>query len=168
MELLDFDILSVAHSEFGSNRKNRGNRFLTVIQYCIDMLQALDSMQKAMSNDGKAIMVIGRESNVRKTAFYNGKIVIDLCRESDIFDVEHIAERHFRNKFGKTIYEDILVLSPGAATPDIINIARVVAKDHLQNAVNRVPDESKNDLSNAMDSLDNVQPSPLFEYRSQK
>jgi hypothetical protein len=52
MELLDFDILSVAHSEFGSNRKNRGNRFLTVTQYCLDMAQALSSLRKSISEHG--------------------------------------------------------------------------------------------------------------------
>jgi DNA modification methylase len=36
-EAFDYNILKVAHSEFGSNRKNRGNRLLTVIQYCLDM-----------------------------------------------------------------------------------------------------------------------------------
>ena len=32
IETFGFEILKVAHSEFGSNRKNRGNRFKTVIQ----------------------------------------------------------------------------------------------------------------------------------------
>jgi len=79
MELLDFDILKVAHSEFGSNRKHRGNRFLTVIQYCIDMGQALQSMRNAMKESSELIMIVGRESNVRKTPFYNGDIIQDLA-----------------------------------------------------------------------------------------
>lgn len=37
VEALGYDVLKIAKNEFGSNRKNRGNRLLTVIQYCIDM-----------------------------------------------------------------------------------------------------------------------------------
>ena len=36
VEALDCNILAIARSEIGSNRQNRGNRFLTVIQYCLD------------------------------------------------------------------------------------------------------------------------------------
>lgn len=42
LELLGFDLLHVAASELGSNRKNRGNRFRTVIQYALDMEAALE------------------------------------------------------------------------------------------------------------------------------
>ena len=48
IETFHFDILKVAHSEFGSNRKNRGNRFKTVIQYCIDMELAIRSFWNAL------------------------------------------------------------------------------------------------------------------------
>lgn len=41
VELLEWDILKIARSEIGSNRKNRTNRFLTVIQYCLDITDAL-------------------------------------------------------------------------------------------------------------------------------
>ena len=101
MELLDFDILSVAHSEFGSNRKNRGNRFLTVIQYCLDMAQAFSSIQQSLSEKGMVIMIVGRESNVRKTAFFNGKIIIDICKETGLFLVDHRSERFLEINLGK-------------------------------------------------------------------
>ena len=35
VEALGYDVLAIAKNELGSNRKNRGNRLLTVIQYCI-------------------------------------------------------------------------------------------------------------------------------------
>jgi hypothetical protein len=35
-EMLGWDILDIARSEIGSNRANRGNRFLTVIQYWLE------------------------------------------------------------------------------------------------------------------------------------
>ncbi|RKZ35840.1 MAG: hypothetical protein DRQ49_18785 [Gammaproteobacteria bacterium] len=168
MELLDFNILSVAHSEFGSNRKNRGNRFLTVIQYCIDMAQALSSMRKSISDKGKVILIIGRESNVKKTPFYNGMIVKDICHETKLFSIADISERFFKNKFGKTIHEDILTFEPKNIVDDIIEYARIVAIFHLKDALNRVHPESRFDLEKALNSVENVLPSPKYKYRGKK
>jgi len=166
MELLDFDILSVAHSEFGSNRKHRGNRFLTVIQYCLDMAESLSAIQQTLSNAGKVIMIVGRESNVRKTAFYNGELIIDICQSTGLFEVEHKDERVYKNKFGKMIYEDILVLRPINSLLNTDVTAKKVALAHLELAIQRAPIESRDDLSKAISSIDNITPSPIFKYRS--
>lgn len=168
MELLDFNILSVAHSEFGSNRKNRGNRFLTVIQYCIDMAQALSSMRKSISDSGKVILIIGRESNVKKTPFYNGMIIKDICQESNLFSLSDISERFFKNKFGKTIYEDILTLEPKDTVHNTDEYARTVASSHLKDALSRVHPESQLDLEKALNSISKVLPSPEYNYKGQK
>lgn len=164
MELLNFDILSVAHSEFGSNRKNRGNRFLTVIQYCIDMAQALSSMRKSISDNGKVILIIGRESNVKKTPFYNGMIIKDICHETNLFSITNMSERFFRNKFGTTIYEDILTLEPRDINNNTDKNARTVAISHLQDAIKRVHPESQLDLEKALESVDSISPSPEYNY----
>jgi hypothetical protein len=66
---MGWDLLRVAPSEIGSNRKNRGNRFRTVVQYCLDMEQALISFWHSLKSDGLMILVVGRESNVRKLLF---------------------------------------------------------------------------------------------------
>lgn len=168
MELLDFDILDVARSEFGSNRKNRGNRFFTVIQYCIDMAQALSSIQRASSNDGTIIMVVGRESNVRKTAFYNGDIVCDLALHSKLFSLKHRAERVFQNKFGTDIIEDVLVFSPFSSVSKLDDIAREVSAMHLQKAMLSVPNEARDDLRAAINSIDKIEASPIFHYKNNK
>jgi hypothetical protein len=168
MELLDFDILSVAHSEFGSNRKNRGNRFLTVIQYCIDMAQALSSMRKSISDNGKVILIIGRESNVKKTPFYNGMIIKDICTETKLFSITDMSERFFRNKFGTTIYEDILTLEPRDINNNTDKQARTVAISHLQDAIKRVHPESQLDLEKALVSVDKISPSPEYIYKGKK
>ena len=168
MELLDFDILSVAHSEFGSNRKNRGNRFLTVTQYCIDMAQALYSMRKSLSENGKAILIVGRESNVKKTPFYNGMIIKDICQRTDLFSITDTSERFFRNKFGTTIYEDILTLKPKEISNNTDNSARAVAFFHLQNAVDRVHPESRLDLEKALSMVDSISPSPEYHYKGKQ
>lgn len=168
MELLDFNILSVAHSEFGSNRKNRGNRFLTVIQYCIDMAQALSSMRKSISDSGKVILIIGRESNIKKTPFYNGVIIRDICQESNLFLLSDISERFFKNKFGKTIYEDILTLEPKDIVNNTDEYARTVALSHLKDALSRVDPESQLDLEKALNSISKVLPSPEYNYKGKK
>ena len=79
VEALGWDLLTVARSEIGSNRKNRGNRFLTVIQYCLDMAAVLDELRRVCKPDALVIVVVGRESNVRKTRFFNGEIVARLA-----------------------------------------------------------------------------------------
>jgi len=168
MELLEFDILDVARSEFGSNRKNRGNRFLTVIQYCLDMGEAISSMQRASCEDGTLIMVVGRESNVRKTAFYNGDIVSDLALKSGLFTQSHRTERVFQNKFGSNIIEDILVFKPLSSVANTNDIAREIAIKHLKKAALSVADEAKEDLLSAIDSIDKVEPSPIFHYKNKK
>lgn len=164
MELLDFDILSVAHSEFGSNRKNRGNRFMTVTQYCLDMAQALSSIRKSISEHGKVIMIIGRQSNVKKTPFYNGKIIKDICNQTNLFVVADESERFFKNKFGTTIYEDILTLEPNNFNDNTDKSARGVAIFHLKAALEIAP--SVPDLEKAIELVDNVSSSPI--YRGKK
>lgn len=168
MELLDFDILSVAHSEFGSNRKNRGNRFLTVIQYCLDMAQALSSIRKSISDDGKVIMIIGRESNVKKTPFYNGMIIKNICNRTKLFSISDMSERFFKNKFGTLIYEDILTLKPESKSENTDKAARAVASAHLIEAKKNAPSESMPDLEKALKLIDTVSSSPKYIYGGKK
>ncbi|GGA44862.1 hypothetical protein [Okeania sp. KiyG1] len=40
-EFLGWNLLKIAKSEIGSNRANRGNRFYTVVQYCLDIADTL-------------------------------------------------------------------------------------------------------------------------------
>ena len=54
LELLGFDLLHVAASEIGSNRKNRGNRFRTVIQYALDMEASLESFALSLKGRGQS------------------------------------------------------------------------------------------------------------------
>ena len=165
MELFDFDMLEIARSEFGSNRKNRGNRYLTVIQYCIDMAQALNSIKKTLNPNAELIMIVGRESNVKKTPFYNGNIIEDIATKTGLFVLKHRTERCFLNKFGKKIFEDVLLLHPNIGCQNIENISRNIASDHLKNAFIIAPSESKNDLIQAIEAIDTVDHSPIFQYR---
>jgi len=162
IESFGFEILKVAHSEFGSNRKNRGNRFKTVIQYCLDMEEAIQSFWKSLKFQGKMILVVGRESNVRKTPFYNGKIVIELIENLKGFEILQIEERTFSNKFGKVIKEDIIIACKNRKEITFSTNAKNIAKTHLQKALIGSEGEIQQDIRNALIDIEKVIPSPLF------
>lgn len=130
LELIGFDMLKVAHSEMGSNRKHRGNRFLTVIQYSLDIELAIKSFARALVPNGLLIMVLGRESKVRGAAFGNSEIVASLIERSGAFAKPKSHERVFTNRYGQSIYEDILV-AQRIGSPDESEQARSVAKTSL-------------------------------------
>ena len=69
VEIFNFDILKIADSELGSNRKNRGNRFKTVVQYSLDMEEALRSFWSALKPNATLVLILGRQSKVRNTVF---------------------------------------------------------------------------------------------------
>jgi DNA modification methylase len=161
LETLGWNILKVAQSEFGSNRKNRGNRFRTVIQYCLDMEQTLKSFWECLDKDGLIILVIGRESNVRKIPFYNGEIVKELANETGCFKDISNFERKFINRFGINLKEDIVTLRKDSAPPSFSK-AKEIALKHLESALGLASQEVKEDLLDAISGIDTVHPSPLF------
>src|ERR1700678_977835 len=101
VEALGWDVLAAAKSEIGSNRKHRSNRLLTVVQYCLDMAMVLDEMRRVVRPNGRMIVVVGRESNVRKTAFFNAQILAELAVECLNLKVLLQQERKFTNRFGQ-------------------------------------------------------------------
>jgi len=108
VELLGWDPLGVSRSEIGSNRANRGNRFLTVVQYCIDITNALQEIARVLRPEGRAVFIVGYESNVLGVPFQNARIVEDVAEQSGLFDITLRQKRQFTNRFGKSIREDIL------------------------------------------------------------
>jgi SAM-dependent methyltransferase len=161
VELLGWDLLEVARSEIGSNRKHRGNRFLTVTQYCLDMAAVFEELRRVCKPAARIILVVGRESNVRKTRFLNGEIVAELAVRSAGFCLASRQERVFQNRFGERIYEDILHFTPLPAshspTPP-----PAIARELLTAALEWAPGESIEDLRDALACVDQVAPSPLY------
>ncbi len=163
MELMGWDLLDIAKSEIGSNRKNRQNRFLTVVQYTLDMLDALKEMHRLLRPDGRAIIVIGRESNIRGLSFKNGMLVAAIALGGAGFHLETRQERKFKNKFGEIIYEDILHLVPvseGMAAGD--DFARSVATWSLLKAAETTEKEVHHEVLDAIERASTVQKSPIF------
>jgi len=160
MEAIGWNLLRIARSEIGSNRKNRGNRFLTVIQYCLDMAAALSEMKRAIKPCGRVILVVGRESMVRKTRFFNAEIVAQLATRSAGLTLQERQERVFRNKFGTLIYEDILHLVPRPSATCVT--AKTIAHIVLEEALSGVTPDAVADLRDALRRIGEVRPSPLY------
>lgn len=161
LERLGWNLLKVAVSEFGSNRKNRGNRFKTVTQYCLDMSKALVSFWHALKPNGLLVLIIGRESNIRRVPFYNSFIVKDLLRFSEGFGSVTNYERTFINRYGIKIKEDIIVSKKSPSTPTHSR-AKDVAKKHLTAAIHRSPIDVHSEIKEAIESIQSTEESPLF------
>ncbi len=168
IELMGWDVLKVAHSEIGANRKHRSNRFLTIIQYAIDMLQALTEMRRVIKENGAVVIVVGRESKVRGLSFRNGQLLAMLATGGAGFTLFNWQERCFTNRFGVSIYEDLLTFkADGAALNLVEDYGRRVGVWMLTDALFIAPQEVKNDLETAIREAMNVKASPLFAPQMQ-
>lgn len=167
-EALGWDLLEVAKTEIGSNRKHRGNRFLTVTQYCLDLTLALHSLWKTTSHNAKLIFILGRESRVRGVPFFNGEIAARLANDAVGYQLLLRQERVFTNRFGQRICEDILHLAKGEKRiPDSLERAKSVADLILRQALIHAPDEAiRRDITDAIEKVPFVSQSPRFVAQS--
>ena len=148
VEALGYDVLKIARNEFGSNRKNRGNRLLTVIQYCIDMALSMSEASRVCTDEARMIYVVGRESTVLGYSFCNSQLIYEIGTEIFHFPFIIRQERVFKNRYGQMIYEDILNFSNSKemvtlSHEEIVNKARVIAVRMLSEKAQFSPD-SKN------------------------
>ena len=164
IELFGLDVLDFARSEIGSNRKNRGNRFKTVVQYALDMERCLYTFSRVLKDHGTAVVIVGRESRVRGVPFKNGAIIADLVDAGKLLRVESLRERKYINRFGAKIFEDILILrKEPEATPR--TTGRMVAERTLKRAASCAEGSVRVDIGNALAELDAIPESPLMSYK---
>jgi len=166
VELLGWDILRVARSEIGSNRANRGNRFLTVIQYCVDMAQAVQELSRVIKENGRAVFIVGHESRVLGAPFYNADILERIARESGLFDVVLRQKRVFLNRFGQEIREDVLNLERRRSTSNQmtpLTLGRTVAREALKAALPVVAQGNNELLEEAIERVNEIEGTPLFD-----
>lgn len=164
-EVLGWDLLRVAKSEIGSNRANRSNRFHTVIQYCIDMAKALQDLARVLKPKARAVFIVGHESKVLGTSFYNADIIEQIAVKSGMFSVILRQKRTFTNRFGESIREDVLNLVREANMPDETlpcRVGRTVARTSLDDAIKRVPESNRRFLLDAIDRLPSISGTPIF------
>lgn len=164
VESLGLNVLKVARSEIGANRKFRQNRFLTVIQYCIDMVQVFTEIKRIAVPDAKILFIVGRESNVRGTSFKNAELIKSIAAIAG-FDLVGEQHRVFTNKFGEDIYEEILRLriNENIVEKDVIASARKVAVEALEQSTAYADIAVKNDIFLAIAKANTIEPSPILE-----
>ena len=171
MEAMNWNLLKISRSEFGSNRKHRANRFLTVIQFCLDIVQTLSELARVCRSDARLIFIVGRESMVKGTRFFNGELVAEICHRSSWFNLILKQQRTFRNSFGQSIIEDVLHFSPSIRTISeemALEIAREVAHEALEASFHTAPEKSKMDMMLALRNINSVHPSPFFDLEDMK
>ncbi|KQT71998.1 DNA methyltransferase [Microbacterium sp. Leaf436] len=109
VEALGWGVLSSARAEFGSNRKHRQNRFLTVIQYAQDIAEAARESARLLKPGATAVWVVGRESRVRGVAMPNPLIVFEVATRGSGLKLVSKHERSFTSRYGQRVFEDIMV-----------------------------------------------------------
>jgi len=166
VECFQYNICEIASSEIGSNRKHRSNRYKTVVQYAEDMGRVLCENTKALKTGGKMIYIVGKESNVRKTPFYNSQIISDLVDCIPGLNVIDVHHRCFINRFGETIQEDLLEIGKETCPPDaeqLISCFETVGFKHLEKAIPYSPEENKADIYAILEKKDKVYESPILK-----
>ena len=164
LEVIGFDLLKVAESEIGSNRKNRGNRFRTVVQYALDMEQCLVSFGMTLKDGGTIVLIVGHESNVRGVPFSNSGILRQIADSLGCFHLKGERHRVFVNRFGKYIREDILILNFKGNIP-VQSAAHQIAERHLKEALNRADGEPRDNIIKALSDLPKISASPIFSRK---
>lgn len=154
VELLGYDILDIAKSEIGANRKNRGNRFKTVTSYCYEISDVMRELCRVTKEGSRIIFVVGRQSKILGVPFFNGEIVSEIADKLTCIKLIEKQERKFRNKFGQLIYEDILHFAnlPHRSKPTVT--AATLAADFLSKGLEYTEEKStqiliKNAISHA-------------------
>lgn len=164
VEALGWNVLSLAPSEIGSNRQNRGNRFITVIQYALDMVLAIREMARVARPASRLILVLGRESTVRGVSFFNGELISELAVQGVGLENERRQERQFVNRYGNKIREDILHFRASSEIPDrdaSLAVARNIAGQALSISRQLTAADVRCGIDDALERIDLVSPSPF-------
>ncbi|BAY60874.1 hypothetical protein NIES22_09340 [Calothrix brevissima NIES-22] len=167
-EILGWDLLKIARSEIGSNRANRGNRFYTVVQYCIDMADTLRELSRVTKNGSRIVFVVGHESNVLGVPFYNADIIEKIAVKANLFSESLRQKREFKNKFGKIIREDIINfvnLNNFCSNEVVEQVAREVAFDILRSSLSLVSSKNLKSLEDAIEKVQDIGRTPILDKR---
>lgn len=169
-ELIGYDVLKIAKSEVGSNRKHRSNRFMTVVQYCIDMALVLKEVSRVIKDKGRMIFVIGRESHIKGTKLYNSEIIYLLAKNCMNLEIINKQERFFKNRYGQMIYEDILHFENNKhkkTKEKLIIEAKEVAKLVLEETLDSADQNVKKYIIEAINKYKSISPSKLLKNKNE-
>ena len=114
--------------------------------------------------------MVGRESTVCGDRFFNGELIAELAVRTAGLRLERRQERVFRNRYGKSIYEDILHLRSTGEVVDetfALNAARSVAQELLSATRRNIDLVAKGPLLDyALERMPATTPSPMFIAQS--
>ena len=167
VEKLGWDVLSIAKSEIGANRKFRGNRFITVVQYCMDLAEVYLELSRVCKPSAKIIFIVGRESKVRKTPFYNADLLIKVAEAIGFIKVGQ-QQRSFKNRFGQEIFEEVLrfqykeIIIENAA---VVETARQIGINALIEAKKYAENEFLLDINEAIEKAKLISVSPITDHK---
>ncbi|HEY9691728.1 MAG TPA: Bpu10I family restriction endonuclease [Oculatellaceae cyanobacterium] len=165
-EILGWELLKIAKSEIGSNRANRGNRFYTVVQYCLDIADTLRELSRVAKDGARIVFVVGHESNVLGVPFHNADIIEKIAVKANIFDRVLRQKREFKNKFGKIIREDLINfinLKNQSHKETVEQIAREVALDVLKSGLSLVSSKNLEYIEDAIDNVQDIGRTPILD-----
>jgi len=164
MEALGEAPLGIAKTEIGANRKHRQNRFLTVIQYCIDMQAVFRELSRLLKSGGEAIFIVGRSSKVRGVSLLNGELIAATAVMGGAFELRNRRERVFTNRFGERIYEDVLIFKRAKSDKfehPSDEIGRTIGGQALLEAMRSCTNKTvKDEIKDAYDRRSGVHRSP--------
>ncbi len=152
IQALGFVPLTFARAEIGANRKFRANRYITVVQYCMDIALFLTEAARVLKDNSPLTIVLGRESNVRGVAFKNSELVAAIASKGLGGMITEWNERNFLNRYGKTIYEDVITIYPNRKPEETaIKIGRSVGIEALKDALTHVPINRIKEINDAIE-----------------
>lgn len=160
-EALGYLPLNSARAEIGANRKFRMNRYITVVQYCIDISLFLIEAARVLKQGRPLTIVLGRESNVRGVSFKNGDLVAKIISDGNQGRIVQWNERWFMNRFGARICEDVITVVPYSRPKAIAaEVGRAVGRQALTNALSYAPQERHEEIEQALNAGLTVTNSP--------
>ncbi|MOA23149.1 hypothetical protein D3C78_1437530 [compost metagenome] len=129
----------------------------------MDIAQFFVEADRILKDRAKMTIVLGRESNVRSVSFKNGELISAIACEGMGFELVEWNERKFMNRFGESIYEDVLTITPKKCEIDkAVEIGRAVGSQALRNSLEYCPGERVEEISEAIASVNKINPSPLI------
>lgn len=110
------------------------------------------------------VLVVGHESNVRKTPFFNSEIISELANKIEGLRIEDRNQRHFLNRYGEDIKEDIITIVKGCETDTPLDIEAFenIGITQLMLACKYAPDEGRDGLMSVIEHKEEVFESPIL------
>ncbi|MFD1808542.1 DNA methyltransferase [Gemmobacter lanyuensis] len=154
--------LSAARAEIGANRKFRQNRFMTVVQYCMDISAMFCEMGRLLKPGSPLTIILGRESSVRSVPFKNGELISAIAIEGMSFKPIEWNERKFLNRYGAIIYEDVITMQPCEVDlSEAVEIGRAVGAQALRNSLSYCEAERVAEIKEAVSAASKIELSPF-------